>query len=237
MSQDSPHEHAPGTPLADALRAELLEHLPFSVSSVAIGLIFAGLICYLAPENAEAENLRHEHDASTIFFLFHLFHPAHMFFSAAATTAMFYRYDRNSFKAVLVGIVGSVGVCGISDIGLPHLSLVLMGQHVPLHVCLIENPSLVLPFAVMGVLVGLGAAVGVSRSTLFSHSLHVLASTAASIFYLIAPFSPLSWVHELGKIFVFVIIAVMGPCCASDIVFPLLMTGAARRKAAAAHHH
>ncbi len=230
------HHHAHGGGFRAALQMELLEHMPFSVSAVAIGLIFAGLMCFLAPENAAAGQTGHDHEESNLFTLFHLFHPAHMFFSAAATTAMFWRYDKNALKAILVGLAGAVGVCGLSDIGLPHLSLILMGKDVPPHICVIENPGLVLPFAVMGVLVGLGAATGVSRSTLFSHALHVLASTSASIFYLIAPFSRLGWIDDLGKIFVFVIVAVMIPCCVSDIIFPMLMTRDARANALAAHH-
>lgn len=217
-------------PAVSALRVELLEHMPFSVSSVAIGLTFAGLICYLRPEAAG-----HDHHGVPTHTLFHLFHPAHMFFSAAATTAMFSRYDRKPLKAAVIGLIGAIGVCGISDIGVPHLALLMMDKHVEPHICIIQNPWLVLPFAVTGVFVGLAAAGGVTRSTLFSHALHVLTSTAASIFYLIAPLDPLGWIDDLGRMFIFVIVAVMVPCCLSDIVFPLLMAKSARAQATAEH--
>ncbi len=229
--------HSAGSTLRTALQIELLEHAPFSVSSVTLGLIFAGLICYIAPQSAaDPGHDGHGHAATSAYHLFHLFHPSHMFFSAAATTAMFWRYDHHALKAILVGLAGAVGVCGVSDIALPHLALVIMNKPVAWHICVIENPGLVLPFAVMGVLVGLAAAASVARSTLFSHSLHVLASTMASIFYLIAPFSRLAWFDDIGRIFVFVIVAVMLPCCASDIVFPLLMTKEARARAASHTH-
>ncbi len=224
-------DHRPRSPL----QVELLEHMPFSVSAVAMGLVFAGLICYMAPGAGDA-HVTHDHGPDGEYGLFHLFHAVHMFFSAAATTAMFSRYDRNSIKAVIVGVTGAVGVCGVSDIAVPQISLMLIGRAAEWHICVIEHPGLALPFAVVGVFVGLAAASGVSRSTLFSHSLHVLASTMASIFYLIAPFGPTEWFGELGRIFAFVIVAVMVPCCLSDIVFPLLMSKEGRTQALAAGH-
>jgi len=230
VQQEQKDYHAAASPL----QVELVAHLPFSVSSVAIGLTFAGLICYLAPAAATASG---DHHGGGVYTLFHLFHPMHMFFSAAATTAMFWRYDRSPYKAVIIGLIGAVGVCGVSDIVFPQLSLAIMGKSTPWHICIVQNPSLVLPFAAMGVIVGLSSAGGVSRSTLFSHSLHVLASTAASIFYLVAGMKPLEWVDDLGHTFIFVIVAVMVPCCLSDIVFPLLMSKNARDKARLAHAH
>ena len=122
-------------------------------------------------ESADAEGHAHVHSPAQLFF--HLFHPAHMFFSAAATTAMFFRYERRLLKAILIGMIGAIGICGVSDIVMPHVSLMLLGVKPPWHVCIIEHPMLVLPFAVIGVGVGLGASLGVTRSTLFSHSLHV----------------------------------------------------------------
>ena len=221
---------------SSALRRELLEHAPFSVSSVAIGLVCAGVLSYVAPIPEELGHAGHDHDVHTGYSLFHLFHPVHTFFSAAATTAMFWRYDQRAFKAMLVGLFGSIVVCGVSDILFPHCSLIYLGRQTPLHVCVLEHPELIIPFAVIGMLVGLGAARTVANSTLFSHSLHVLASTMASIFYLVAPYGRVEWFGELGRLFVLVTVAVMIPCCLSDIVFPLLMAKDARQAALAAGH-
>lgn len=219
---------------------ELREHVPFSVSAVAIGLLVAGGICVLgfagdggADAHAGADH-DHAHDPARLFF--HLFHPAHMLFSAAATSAMFARYDRSTFKAIVIGLIGAIGVCGISDVVLPHISLVVLGVSTPWHICVVEHPDLVLPFAVIGVLVGSAAAGGVTRSTLISHSLHVLMSTMASIFYMVGPLGIIAWIDELGKVFVFVVLAVMVPCCLSDIVFPLFMTKSGRNKYSAEPH-
>lgn len=212
-----------------ALIVELREHVPFSVSAVAIGLIVAGTICILGSgfhEDVVAGHDHAGHDHGTPFaqLFFHLFHPAHMLFSAAATTAMFCRYERKYFKAIVVGLVGAIGVCGISDIVMPHVSLLILGVSAPWHICVVEHPQMVLPFAFVGVLLGLGATSGVIRSTIISHSLHVLMSTMASIFYMVGPLGLVAWIDQIGAVFVFVVLAVMVPCCASDIVFPLLMS-------------
>ena len=243
--------HQPNSPL----REELLTHSPFSIASVALGLVLAGIICFLAPAErdvpadvhdhaaGQACTLEHDHGAkhddehghghdhtSGSMAMFHLFHPLHMFFSAAATTAMFRRYDKKALKAIIVGLAGAIGVCGISDIAMPHLSLLILGKTVPFHMCILENPGLVLPFAVIGVGVGLLAARSVSQSTFFSHSLHVFSSTMASIFYMVQGYSRLGWLDDLGWMFVFVILAVMIPCCLSDIVFPVAMSAGGRAK-------
>ena len=276
---DHDHEHGHGGTLA-RISTELVAHAPFSVSSVAIGLVLAGLICVMAPAADEPAGLAagettpshehgpasdepagtaepghddHQHEGGPAGHrhdsfaepLFHLFHPVHMFFSAAATTAMFWRYERRFIKAALIGILGAVGVCGVSDIIMPYASqfiLAMLGTLEPsvplhLHICVIEHPALVLPFAAIGVLVGLSAAVVIERSTLFSHSLHVFSSTMASIFYLIGPFGRATWIDVLGLVFVLVVLAVMVPCCVSDIVFPLALTSPARQRHAQDPHH
>ena len=240
-----------------ALLVELREHVPFSVAAVSIGLIVAGTICILgftagigrqeAHDHAAAEPAAHEvaleehaghehgeddhgHETAPAVLFFHLFHSSHMLFSAAATAAMFCRYERRWLKAVAVGLVGAIGVCGVSDIVFPHLSLMLLGAWVPWHICVVEHPGLVLPFAVVGVLVGVGVAGGVHRSTIISHTLHVFVSTMASIFYMVSALGLIEWIHQLGQVFVFVVIAVMIPCCVSDIVFPMLMSRPGRER-------
>ncbi|MFQ5495180.1 MAG: hypothetical protein ACE5EX_07340 [Phycisphaerae bacterium] len=216
------------------LAVELREHVPFSVSAVAIGLTLAGLICLLgfvgSDEVAAGGDGHASHAAHPALLFFHLFHPMHMLFSATATTAMFCRYESRAGKAVVIGLIGSIGVCGVSDIVMPQLSLVLLGSAGPWHVCVYEDPGTVLPFAAVGVLVGLLAAGGVMRSTIISHSLHVFASTMASVFYMIGPLGILAWIDDLGMVFLFVVLAVVVPCCVSDIVFPLLMSHAGRER-------
>lgn len=255
-----------GVGTGSALSTELVSHLPFSVSAVTLGLILAGIICFLGPqkggrtgsqagsepvtlhshagpagtesdtlaekshEHSDGSEAGHEHEQASLFGLFHLFHPAHMLFSAAATTAMFRRYDRALIKALFVGIFGAVVICGISDIVLPHVALLTMGYRLHAHICIIEHPMLVLPMAAMGVLLGMFASEGVASSTYFSHSLHVFTSTMASIFYMVAAIGQTAWFDQIGVVFLCVVLAVMVPCCLSDIVFPLLMTKKAQQR-------
>jgi len=261
------HAHPPGEAClykGGPLFNELMAHLPFSILSVTLGLILAGIICFLGPlpagqthnpsvvstqpagaaENpAQHAEPHHRHadqpklSRTAIFGLFHLFHPAHMLFSAAATVAMFRRYDRSTIKAIVVGLVGAIVICGISDILMPHVSATILGHRIPLHICIVQHPMLVVPFAFVGVFLGLFAAEGVISSTYFSHSLHVFTSTMASIFYLVASIGQTAWFDDIGVIFLFVILAVMLPCCLSDIVFPLLMTKEAQATFAETGHH
>ena len=149
---------------------------------------------------------------------------------------MFCRYDRSVVKALVVGIVGAVGVCGASDVLMPHVSLIILGIKTPWHVCVIEHPGMVLPYAGIGVVVGIAASGGVVRSTLISHSLHVLTSSMASIFYMIGPLGVVAWIDRVGQMFLLVVLAVMVPCCLSDIIFPMLMTKAGRAKYAQEPH-
>jgi len=154
--------------------------------------------------------------------VFHVFHPLHMLLSAIATTAMFWRHDRHLIRAILTGIIGSIGICGISDVGFPYLSGLLLGVDMEFHWCLIQHPMIVVPFMAAGVLTGLVAAEAVEHSTQFSHAGHVFVSSAACIFYLIG-FGLFDWVSDVGYVFIVVVIAVVVPCCLSDIVFPLLV--------------
>jgi len=255
------HPHAHGSTASPVL-VELRAHLPFSVSAVTIGLIVAGTICILGasrselesagataseahavhehgehePEASDGDHAGHEHGPAFARLFFHLFHPAHMLFSAAATAAMFCRYERRWLKAIVVGLVGAIGVCGISDIAMPHVSLMILRIAAPWHICVIEHPELVLPFAAVGVLIGIGSAHRGLQSTIFSHSLHVLASTMATIFYMVGPMGTVAWIDKLGEVFVMVVLAVMVPCCMSDIVFPTLLSGAGRQRYAQEPH-
>lgn len=218
------HAHAAGDG-PSALMVELREHVPFSVSAVAIGLCIAGAICVLGFRPGDPGAIDPAEQAELFF---HLFHPVHMLFSAAATAAMFNRYEHKPLKAVVIGLIGAIGVCGVSDIVMPHASLTILGVNAPWHICVWEHPGLAFPFAAVGVLIGIAASGSVVRSTIISHSLHVFASTMASIFYMVGPLGIIAWIDDIGKVFVFVVIAVVVPCCLSDIVFPLLMSRGGR---------
>lgn len=243
QEHDPPHgEGYSRDSLPSALLVELREHVPFSVASVALGLTVVGTICVLgfAPRTADemASPDRQVHAMQSARMFFHLFHPAHMLFSAAATTAMFCRYEDGIIKAIVIGLIGAIGVCGMSDIVVPHVSMLVLGTTAPLHICVWEHTWLVIPFAIVGALTGVAAGGNIAHTTIISHSFHVLASTMASIFYMVGPLGIIAWIDILGKIFVFVVLAVMVPCCLSDIVFPLLLSRPGRKSyGGSAHAH
>ncbi|MDP3013268.1 MAG: hypothetical protein Q8M92_03435, partial [Candidatus Subteraquimicrobiales bacterium] len=70
---------------------ELREHLPFTIFSVSGGIIILGLLTFLASLFGAKNMAEPSQD------LFHVFHPLHMLFSAAATTAMFWRHESKFF--------------------------------------------------------------------------------------------------------------------------------------------
>ena len=198
------------------LREELLAHLPFSVFSTVGGMMLVAILTFVG------EPFYKDELPEAFRELFHIFHPAHMLFSATATTAMFWRYERRVIKALIVGVVGAILVCGASDIVIPYASGLMLGVNMRLHVCVIEHPGLVLPFTAVGVLAGFLASEHIARATVFSHTVHVAVSSSASLLYLVS-FGLEHWVHNAGWVFIFVVLAVMIPCCFSDIVFPLLV--------------
>jgi len=194
---------------------ELGYHLPYSIFGITVGLIAMGVLSFFAILMG-AESLLPAASSE----LFHVFHPAHVLISAVATTAMFWKHEKRIFKAAIVGFVGSVTLCVISDILLPIIGGSILSSEMLVHICVLREPGLVFPFAVIGVAAGLLITKGFEKSTQYSHSAHVFISSAASILYLLG-FGLTDWIHSIGAVFLIIIAAVMIPCCASDIVFPL----------------
>lgn len=194
---------------------ELGYHLPYSIFGIAVGLLSMGILSFFAILMG-AQSLLPAASSE----LFHVFHPAHVLISAVATTAMFSKHEKRILKAAIVGFIGSVIICAISDIFLPIIGGSILGSDMIVHICILEEPGLVLPFAIIGVAAGLLVTKSFDKSTQYSHSAHVFISSAASILYLIG-FGLTDWIHSIGAVFLIIIAAVMIPCCASDIVFPL----------------
>lgn len=209
----------------------LSHHIPFSVLSVTIGLIFAGILTFFT------EILKIENPSEYFKELFHIFHPTHMLFSALATTTMFWKNEKNFLKAFIIGVIGSAGICGISDIFIPYISGFLLGAKMKLHICIVQHPQIVLPFLFLGVFMGYIAPITLEKSegVIFSHSLHVFISATASIFYLIS-FGLTEWTHQIGSVLIYMVLAVIIPCCTSDIIFPLLFISK-KEEGSAYHFH
>jgi hypothetical protein len=200
---------------------EFREHLPYTCFAALAGVGLLSLVRFFA-DLSDREDLLPKAAED----LFHTFHFFHLFLSAVATTAMFWRYDRRWMKAVAIGILGAALPCGASDIAFPLMGGQLMGIVMKPHICFIDHPFLVWPFLLAGVLGGL-LLPPIKQSTHFAHGTHVLFSSAASVLYLVS-FGVADWLRFAPYIFFLLIGAVLVPCCTSDIVFPLLLTRSER---------
>lgn len=222
------HDHVHGEPCDHAhgphpILTELRHHLPFSVGAVAIALVVLA-IANVGLKVSDASMMQ----------LFHVCHPLHLLVAATATTGMFYLYEHKVMKAVLIGILGSAPVCSLADIAFPFLGGLLLGTKMELHICALEEPWLVWPCVAVGVATGIAGASFLKRITLYSHSAHVFVSSFASAIYLIS-FGLKDWTSQFGWVLLIVLVAVMVPCCLSDIIFPLLFTKHRQRRSATAN--
>lgn len=217
------------------IATELAHHFPFTIFSAVFSLGILAVLTTILESGADtctADHHAHDHGHGGPFgSLFHVFHPIHILLSAVATTAMFRRFENSLIKGALVGFIGSLGICGISDIIIPFLGGKILQIPMDFHFCLINHPLTVVPFCLVGIVVGLTSAQTLSgrSSTVYSHSAHVIFSTLATLLYLIS-YGFGAWMENLFQAFFIVILAVLIPCCASDILFPLLMVKEARKR-------
>lgn len=194
---------------------ELGEHLPYSIFGVVVAMLIVGIMTFFAVILNAMDRFP---EASGE--LFHIFHPIHILLSATVTTAMFWKHDRKVVKAFVIGFTGSIGICALSDIFFPYIGGLIAGVPMHLHVCIIEHPHVILPFAFFGIAVGFLIPGVIEKSTQFSHSMHILVSSMASMLYL-TTFGFTHWMEQAGVVFLITVFAVLVPCCVSDIVFPL----------------
>ncbi len=187
---------------SDLAWKELREHLPFTLLiSLFAGILVAVLYNFGRVPSEE---------------LFEFLHPAHVWVSAVATSAIYWRYNKNYLRAILIGVVGAILIGTISDVLLPFLAGNLFSLHTHFHLPILEKPLLILGLALIGAVVGM-------YWDLFcaSHLLHVFLSVFASLFYLLAFSASLNVWGVLG-ISGLVFLCVYIPCCISDIIFPIL---------------
>lgn len=189
---------------------ELKAHAPFTLFGALTGIVLMLVFKNIGHETSEK--------------LFYVFHPAHVVLSAIVTASMFKLHTKrpNFLVVLLVGYFGSIGIATVSDSLIPYAGEVLLGLHAHSHIGFIEGWYIVNPAAILGVLIA-----WFWPKTKFPHSGHVLLSTWASLFHiLMALQGNISFLNGI-VIFVFLFIAVLLPCCFSDIVFPLLFVKSA----------
>jgi len=183
---------------------ELKEHAPFTALGALTGIIITVIIVL---GNVPS------HVSYTIF---HTLHPLHVLLSALVTTSIYMRYRKGKiWVAILIGWTGSIGIATISDAMIPYLGGSLLHAQMEFHVPFIEEWWINL-LALGGIAIGYWR-----QTTKIPHFGHVLLSTWASLFYLMA-FGTAEWIPLLPFIFLFLFLAVWLPCCTSDIIYPLL---------------
>ncbi|KAF0240735.1 MAG: hypothetical protein FD180_4793 [Planctomycetota bacterium] len=197
---------------------ELSAHLPFSVGAVIVALSSLAVV-RLVFKVGDHQEMEH---------FFHISHAIHVLLAATGTTAMFLIYGGKRLPALAIGVLGSAPICTLADILFPWMGGKLLGQPMEFHVCAIEEPFLIFPCVALGVVTGVFAAAHVRRLTIYSHSGHVLVSAFASSLYLMS-FGVANWMANFGWVLLIVTVAVVVPCCASDIILPLLFAKRRRR--------
>jgi len=217
---DHHHHDRAGGGVVQLIGRELAAHVPFTAFGAVTGVAVA--VAFVYGRVPAKWSLR----------LFEVFHPLHVMLSAVVTAAMYRLHTKGGIvKTLLVGYVGSVGIGTLSDCILPYAGALLLaaagggGQiDAHLHVGFIKEWWLVNPLAVAGVGIAL-----VWPRTKFPHAGHVLLSTWASLFHLLMAVTGALALWMYGAIAAILFVAVWMPCCASDIVFPLLFTGGKER--------
>ncbi len=206
------HEHT--------IYSELMCHLPYAIFSVAFGL---AVLSFMSSGSTEHATTSHMNDRATI--LFHSFHFMHIIFAVTGTLITYFRFSKNVFKAIIVGVISPSIFCMLSDAVLPYFGGRLLGGTMNFHLCFVSELNNVLPFLFVGLINGIIMSTHhASRQeiySLFSHFLHILVSSLASIFYLVSQ-GLTNWYDHIGMVFLFLIIAVVVPCTLSDVVVPML---------------
>lgn len=216
------HEHD------HTLTGELVCHLPYSIFSVAFGLAILSFLVYgaLLVQAAQSTVCR----SSMV--LFHSFHFMHIVFAATGTMITFFRFSKNIPKGIIVSIFSASFFCTLSDAILPYLGGKLLGVNMHLHLCFVTELHNILPFLIVGLLNGfIMSRHHESRQgmfSVFSHFIHILISSFASIFYLVSQ-GCTDWYQNIGLVFLFLVIAVVVPCTLSDVVVPMAFARAGKK--------
>ncbi len=182
---------------------ELKEHAPFTGVAVLSSFFLVFVIQHFLNKDISED-------------FFHIFHFSHIFFSAMVTGALYYKYKSSLPAAFLVGVTGAIIIGSLSDVIFPYLGGSLLNIDIHLHLPLIQEPIQTLFFVITGSLAGL-----LFKATKLPHFAHVFLSVFASLFYLLI-FIPTITVFYFFAVTVIVFIAVITPCCLSDIIFPLI---------------
>jgi hypothetical protein len=236
----------------EQLRIELKAHMPFTALGALTGVVFMLLFRNIGTSASHT--------------LFAIFHPSHVLLSAMVTAAMFKLHKKQTklWVVLIIGYVGSVGIATLSDSVMPYFGEKVLGLHIPahselhseyhhhdgesgtaeqhsdetekhsskLHLGFIEEWYLVNPAAALGILIAWWY-----PRTKITHAAHILISTWASASHILMTAESSITIGIAMSAVVVLFLSVWLPCCVSDIVFPLLLTGEPRHCCADCHCH
>lgn len=223
-NDDHVHHHGPESNCHNKmhfLQEEIMCHLPYAIFSVAFGLAILSFLAYgsCLASSTNAAVCRGSH------ILFHSFHFMHIVFAATGTMITFLRFSNKIIKAFCIGTLSTMVFCTMSDVILPYIGGMMLGVTMKFHLCFLTELSNVLPFLVVGLCNGyLMSRHDSSRQgsySIFSHFIHILISSFASIFYLVSN-GFTDWYLSIGPVFIFLVFAVVVPCTMSDVVVPMM---------------
>lgn len=164
--------------------------------------------------------------------LFHSFHFMHIVFAATGTVITFLRFSNSVVKAFSIGALSTMIFCTMSDVVLPYIGGMILGVSMHFHLCFLTELPNVLPFLIVGLLNGYFMSQhGSARQgmySIFSHFVHILISSFASIFYLVSN-GFTEWYLQIGPVFAFLVVAVVVPCTMSDVVVPMTFARAGKK--------
>ena len=167
LHHDHGHDHSHG----HSLYSELMCHLPYAIFSVAFCLTILSFLGYVSLGVTDPKLLKK--GAKT---LFHSFHFLHIVFAGTGALITFFRFSKNVFKGLLVGIFCASVFCTLSDAIIPFLAGKLLGVHMHFHLCFLSELQNILPFLVVGIINGLIMGKYHTASSgfysLFSHFIH-----------------------------------------------------------------
>ena len=185
---------------------ELKHHAPFTIIATVLAIIIVIGLKYIVSPSFDRE-------------AFEILHPLHVIASAVVSAGIFYKYKSKIIPAILVGIISAIVIGSLSDIIFPFLGGAIFGLHPHFHLPIIEAPLIILSSALLGGIIGI-----TTKITKLPHLLHVSISVFASFFYLLA-FSQTQSVIGFILAIIIVFIAVIIPCCVSDILLTFFFLG------------
>ncbi len=116
---------------------ELREHIPFTFLATLAAVILVIFIRLIAVKGINLES-------------FQTFHILHVFISAITSSAIFYKYKKNKFFSILIGVTAAVLTGTISDVLIPFLGGSLLFLQTSLYLPILKEPIVIIVPALIG---------------------------------------------------------------------------------------